>query len=467
MSQRIEQLLNAHKLEAEEIVESTSSKLVKEAFTTAWNNLNKGSINASASGETIMFNYEQINSVIKKWIYDLEICLDEESRKFNRIEDPTGEEEWENFILKTKINDFVLPEYESLKQKIEEIDTAFANASLAYRSPLQQALNDINLLYNEINDITGSFTGFENVSVYIHGIEDTGKSFFNTAVKASSHGDIIIHEYRNGDVEYYEVKRVNGENKEMKIDLDELESKDTNNRLHLVYETEYENEHRQKTSDDLAEKFIEMGLLNDETQIDMFAHSYGGRRSFQFAMDYPDNVRSITTIGTPYDENLLGGLANTFPKPAESLKKNSTEYSNYLDFNEENQRVDNQFQHSNAYTDMNSEAMVDDVEELKLANPETHEKLLEMEITAVAGRDHTTYTVKGYGGYDGTYKVYDTSDGAVSVKSQHGESLEAIIDNRFSYDVKGEGISKPAHSFEIISEDFIQLIRQVNTDNKE
>ncbi|MFD1067596.1 hypothetical protein [Oceanobacillus locisalsi] len=129
--------------------------------------------------------------------------------------------------------------------------------------------------------------------------------------------------------------------------------------------------------------------------------------------------------------------------------------------------MDDHTEHSNAYTDMNSEAMVEDVENLTLANPESHEKLLDMEITAVAGRDYTTGTVKRYGVDDETYKIHDTSDGVVSVESQHGESLEAVIDDRISYDVKGEGIAKPAHSFEIKNEDYIQLIQQVNTNNKE
>ena len=90
--------------------------------------------------------------------------------------------------------------------------------------------------------------------------------------------------------------------KETYEEIKGLEYFDTNGRLHIVYDTNEPNEHRQATSDDLAEKLNEMGLMNEETKIDMFGHSYGGRRSLQFAMDYPDHVRSITTIGTPYDK---------------------------------------------------------------------------------------------------------------------------------------------------------------------
>lgn len=209
-----------------------------------------------------------------------------------------------------------------------------------------------------------------------------------------------------------------------------------------------------------------MGLLNDETKIDMFAHSYGGRRSFQFAMDYPDHVRSITTIGTPYDKNWLGGIANTFPGVAKDISnKNSTEYSNYLDFNSKNQRNDDGVLHSNVYTDMKSEAMIEDIGHLKVANPEAYQKLEELEITAAAGRDYTEQFSGRLG--IGTSRKYNTHDGAVSVKSQHGVSLGKLIDNRPSYGVKGESINKPAHSKEIEDEKFMELIRQVNGKHEE
>ncbi|MEI3604356.1 alpha/beta fold hydrolase [Pseudogracilibacillus sp. SE30717A] len=461
----IDQILNIHKAQAEGIISSTSSKLVKKAFTTSWSQLNNGSIDASISSETILFNPDEIEVTIDKWIKDFEVCLEAEEAKFKRIEDPTFSDKMDIINLKTDIEQHVLYEYRDLKRKIGIIDTKFANVARAYRSPLQQALNDITMLYNDINNIDGDFTGFENVSVYVHGIEDTGKNFFESAVEAAYSGDIIVHEKRNGEVEYFVIKKVNGKNEPIKIRLEDVKIHNKDKRLHLVYETEYKNEHRQKTSDDLAEKLIYMGLLNDNTKIDMFAHSYGGRRSFQFAMDYPDHVRSITTIGTPYNKNFLGGTANTFPGIAKDFfNKNATEYSNYLDFNSKNQRNDDGILHSNVYTDMKSEAMIEDIEHLKIANPEAYQKLEEMEITAVAGRDTTTH--KYYNEFKGQveeFVVPDTHDGAVSVNSQHAESLGALINNRLSYDVKGESISKPAHSKEIKNTDFIELIRQINT----
>ncbi|MEI3614237.1 hypothetical protein [Pseudogracilibacillus sp. SO30301A] len=87
------------------------------------------------------------------------------------------------------------------------------------------------------------------------------------------------------------------------------------------------------------------------------------------------------------------------------------------------------------------------------------------QVTAAAGRDYTDQFFGRLG--IGTSRKYYTNDGAVSVKSQHAESLGDLIDNRPSYDVKGESINNPAHSNEITDEDFIELIRQVNTNQKE
>lgn len=251
------------------------------------------------------------------------------------------------------------------------------------------------------------------------------------------------------------------------IDLQKRkEYKNKVGRLHVIYETEYANEHRQKTSNDLSEKLIDMGLLNDDTMIDMFAHSYGGRRSLQFAMDYPEHVRSLTTIGTPYDKNMLGTVANTFPGIANELaNKNATEYSDYLDFNTDNQRNDDGVLHSNVYTDMKSEAMEEDINNLKIANPEAYQRINEMEITAAAGRDYSVEYSGGLGISEN--KKYDTHDGAVSIKSQHAESLGKLVDYRPSYEVTGNGISNPAHSHEIESEDFIDLISEVNSFQKD
>src|SRR5690606_34079832 len=208
-----------------------------------------------------------------------------------------------------------------------------------------------------------------------------GDDFLESSMKASNPGDVIVHEKRNGTVEYYLVLegRRGKEISRAFSSFDQLQAhkefKHGKGRLHFVYDTEYKNEHRQKTSDDLAEKLIDMGLLNEETKIDLFAHSYGGRRSLQFATDYPVNVRSITTIGTPYDKNFLGSAANTFTGIAGKMGKEPSEFSYYLDFNSKNQRKDDGITHSNVYTDMASEKMMDDIEQLKVANPHAYKEL--------------------------------------------------------------------------------------------
>src|SRR5699024_10508969 len=138
-----------------------------------------------------------------------------------------------------------------------------------------------------------------------------------------------------------------GEKYEDPIGISEIQG---DSRLHFVYDTEHKNEHRQETSDDLAEELTKMGLINEKTKIDLFAHSYGGRRSFQFAMDYPDSIRSITTIGTPYDTNFLGKGANWLGEKTRVPLVNPDEYSGYRDFNPESQRTDEGVTHSNVYT---------------------------------------------------------------------------------------------------------------------
>ena len=209
-------------MQAEDIVRSTSSKLVKKAFTSSWNNLNNGSLDASISSETIMFNSNEIKGIIDKWIHDFEVCKEAEEEKFKRIEEPTFSDKMDLINFQMDIDQHVLHEYKELKRKMEVIDTKFANAARAYRSPLQQALNDINLLYNDINNIDGDFTGFENVSVYVHGIEDTGKKFFESAVEVAGDGDIIVYEKRNGEVEYYKIEAIGGNNKYKEISLSDI-----------------------------------------------------------------------------------------------------------------------------------------------------------------------------------------------------------------------------------------------------
>lgn len=466
----IKDILDIHRKQAENIIKASGSYLVKEAFASTWKNFGHGTISASISKNKINFHPEEIKEIVRKWISDFEICLDVENNNFQRVEDPSFSERIRNININVDINN-IISEYKILLSKIDLVESDFANAARAYRSPLKQALNDIKLLYNSIKEIKGPFSDFKNVSVYIHGIESDGEDFFESAKKATQDGDVIVYEKRNGEIQYVLVNVVNGQKSLKTFHSRESLENDINfsyvGRLHYVYETEYKNEHRQKTSDDLAHRLIELGLLNDKTKIDMFGHSYGGRRSFQFAMDYPEHVRSITTIGTPYDKNMPGKFANMASKVNSNITKNfgfdPTEFSDYLDFNPENSRVDygekGKVKHSNVYTDMASEAMLEDLEHLKVANPEVYQMLEEMEITAIAGLDYTIQP----SGLLGTTKKYSSHDGAVSAKSQRAESLGNLVDHRLTIDVDGFGFIDPAHIKQIRDEDFVELIEEINT----
>ena len=452
--------------EANNIVRNSQSERLKTIFQETWYKVDHGSLTAYVHGERIEIDTSLVISVIDGWIRSLRTCQDEAVDKYYAIETPTSEDFSKKGRIEWDVHDLV-SFYEELKSKMDSLEMEFANAVRYYRSPLRQALTDMKILHNTMKNSKGDFSGFENVSVYIHGIESTGEDFLKSATKAANVGEIIVHEERNGDKEYYVVyynKKI-GENDREKVDsLADLKKKkryaSMKSRLHIVYDTEHKNEHRQETSDDLSEKLSKMGLMDAATSIDLFAHSYGGRRSFQFAIDYPDKVRSITTIGTPYDTDELAKKANKLPWAwmEKFLKKKPSEYSDYLDPNLENKRNDAGIDHSNAYTDMSTEALSDDIQSLQAANPEVYHKLDEMEITAIAG-----YRVF-YTGYEYDLRVHETtSDDVVSIDSQQGEVLGSIIDARLKYEVAGSGLLvNPGHNNETKDEDFIDLIRSVN-----
>lgn len=449
--------------EANNIVRNAQSERLKTIFQEVWYKVDHGSVSANVHGERLEFDASLVMDVINKWIRNLRICQESAINKYYAIENPTSEDFTRKGRIEWDVYDLIIY-YEELKSKVDSVEMEFANAVRYYRSPLRQSLTDMRIIYNSMKNVKGDFSGFENVSVYIHGIESTGDEFLESAMKAASAGDVIVYEDRDGNKEYYLVY-FNQESKDIDfLERDELTPSELDTykmgRLHIIYETEHENEHRQETSDDLAIKLTEMGLMGKSTLVDMFAHSYGGRRSFQFAIDYPDKVRSISTIGTPYDTNKLAKTANKLPWEwiGKLLKKEPSEYSNYLDFNLENKREDKGIDHSNAYTDLSTEPLHDDINSLRVANPEVYRKLDEMEITAVAGY---RLIFKGSSYNPGIRET--TSDDVVSIDSQQGNLLGSIIDIRLKYEVKGVGLLyKQGHNSETVAEDFIELIRNVN-----
>ena len=438
-----------------------SSRLL-EAFNKIWVSIENKELPNFVSKNVMDFNVADIKSEINDWIKDLKDCQENARRKFESMEDPTPEDiQKRNNITSDVV--LLISQYENLKNGLDQVEQDFSNVARTHRAPMREALTDISILYNSVNHVKGDFSDYKNVSVYVHGIEDSGKGFYESVQEAAKKGDLIVRIMDDGTKIYCYIDK-NGKKHETESyeEIKEVDKFNTNGRLHIVYDTDYMNEHRQATSDDLAEKLNEMGLMNDTTKIDMFGHSYGGRRSLQFAMDYPDHVRSITTIGTPYDKNLLATGANRARWLADNAAgRNTTDTSDYLDFNEENKNNDNGKDYSNAYTDMDSEAMTEDINHLKSANPEVYQKLQKMDITAAAGyRTEDTVSFSPYYTASGKHKI--NSDDIVSVESQHGDILGDLIDEKPEFEVEGSGVTNSGHIHEIRDSDFIDLIRKVN-----
>ncbi|OLG03520.1 hypothetical protein B4123_4242 [Bacillus paralicheniformis] len=439
-----------------------SSRLL-EAFNKIWISIENKELPNFVSKNVMNFNVADIKSEINDWIKDLKDCQENARRKFESMEDPSPEDiQKRNNITSDVV--LLISQYENLKNGLDQVEQDFSNVARTHRAPMREALTDISILYNSVNHVKGDFSDYKNVSVYVHGIEDSGNGFYESVKEAAQKGDLIIYVPNDGGKRVYRFIDKDGviyeEDSYEKIK--KVDTFNTNGRLHIVYDTEYMNEHRQATSDDLAEKLNEMGLMNDTTKIDMFGHSYGGRRSLQFAMDYPDHVRSITTIGTPYDKNLLAIGANRARWIADNAAGRDTmNTSDYLDFNEDNKNNDNGKDYSNAYTDMDSEAMTEDINHLKSANPEVYQKLQKMDITAAAGyRTEDTVSFSPYYTASGKHKI--NSDDIVSVESQHGDILGDLIDEKPEIEVKGFGVTKPGHIYEVEDSEFIDLIREVN-----
>src|SRR5690625_2369129 len=196
----LDAIIERHRIEAEDIILSSGSKRLGEIFQQNWVAISRNSIVVDSSSDILAIRPTVISSFISSWIREVELFRQQKEAELNSIEKPTPAERLEFQRLNTHINGRVIVTYEMIKRKINPLFEEFANATLAYISPLHQATNDMNQLYNEMNNIRGDFTGFGNVSVYIHGIEDTGKDFLESAIEAAEDGDIIVYEDRNGEI---------------------------------------------------------------------------------------------------------------------------------------------------------------------------------------------------------------------------------------------------------------------------
>ncbi|WP_457982927.1 alpha/beta fold hydrolase [Bacillus paralicheniformis] len=461
----ITNMIKSHERRANRMLQHAQSSRLLEAFNKIWVSIENKELPNFVSKNVMNFNVADIKSEINDWIKDLKDCQENARRKFESMEDPSPEDiQKRNNITSDVV--LLISQYENLKNGLDQVEQDFSNVARTHRAPMREALTDISILYNSVNHVKGDFSDYKNVSVYVHGIEDSGNGFNNSVEKAAQKGDVIVRIKKKGDKYDYEYTYIDKRGNRKTVDeykkLFRIDGFNTDGRLHIVYDTNEPNEHRQATSDDLAEKLNEMGLMNEEIKIDMFGHSYGGRRSLQFAMDYPDHVRSITTIGTPYDKNLLATGANRARWLADNAAGRDTmNTSDYLDFNKENKNNDNGKDYSNAYTDMDSEAMTEDINHLKSANPEVYQKLQKMDITAAAGyRTEDTVSFSPYYTASGKHKI--NSDDIVSVESQHGDILGDLIDKKPEIEVKGSGVTNPGHIYEVEDSEFVDLIQEVN-----
>lgn len=462
---KVQHVLDSHTSDAEMIASSTSSEKIAKAFTQAWEQLSPAYLDPQINRTKVTFSIDVLREKLKLWIKEFkDIHLDLESQ-VNKREVRTDHIGIDMMDRMNEIDSHILPVYKELLNHLDYIESDFSNASIAFKSPLQQALNDLNILYNDVNNEEGPLSDYEKVSVYTHGIEDNGDDFVDSAFIAADEGDIIVHEKRDGEHEYYAVRFENGKktlSEEPVGSKEKLEKEYANDisddgRLHFVYETDVTNEHRQQTSDQLADSLIDLGVMDadGDTEIDMFAHSYGGRRSLQFLMDYPDYVRSVTTVGTPYDTNALASQSLSMSYSEDHIPgkigKNPRQHNEYIDLDAKGVQTENFHKYDNAYTDMRDNKMADELDELQVANPEVYEKVGDAAYTAIAGTDPSS----------NKYYAYYYGDGAVSKPSQTANDIsDDIIDNRYEVQVEGNGIADPAHSYEVEDPEVREIFKE-------
>lgn len=455
---QLNRLLSQQRAEAEQTVSSTASFATYRAFAAAFQEIDGSTLSASTAEEQLSIDFASLTLLIDRWMNELNYLVDDIRLQLQMF-DPIPYEIIDRVsALRFKVEYKILPAYETLKAKLADIETDFSNIAIAYKSLVESSFNDMLIFNNNHNDIQGDFSAFNDVSVYIHGIEDTGEKFLSNIPEVANKGDIVIHEMRDGGTEYYLIIDNDG-TLELSDSMTEKEMKETSvyssgdGRVHMVYETEYQNEHRQKTSNDLGKSLIALGLMHGDKNIHLHSHSYGGRRSWQFALDYPEYVKSITTIGTPYEKNVLAsvgeGVANLTEAVPGAINRHPLEYNEHIEIDSLEGAVSGVKLNDNAYGDMRNTALDEVVTDVTMANPEIYDDLQEMYITAVTGRQSTVVGSLA-------------TDGAVSADSQSGNILSEYIDEQPVIKVFHVGL---AHSAETTHDDFKEIMREVNEVN--
>lgn len=451
---QLRRLLDQQKSEAEYYVSSTASEATYKAFAKAFYEMNGSLLSSSTSGDQISIDFPSIDSLIDRWINELYYFVDDIKLQLQMYDPITYEDINRVTALQQRVEYTIIQAYGQLKSHIQEIETDFSNVAIAYKSHIESAYNDMLIFYNNHKGIVGAFSKFSDISVYVHGIEDDGSDFFGNIPDVSQAGDIVIHETRDGGTKYYIV--VEGENGLELRERDETTIKNTteyasaDGRVHMIYETEIENEHRQKTSNDLAGTLIGLGLMQGEKNIRFHAHSYGGRRSLQFALDYPQFVQSITTIGTPYDTNQMANIGDKAANLTETgvgwMNKYPHQDGEYIEVASLGTVVSGVKLNDNAYGDMINTSMDEAVATVTSANPEIYDDLQGMYITAVTGRQSTII---------GSLPA----DGAVGAKSQSGAVISEFIDEQPVIKIFKFGAS---HSAQQTNEEFKAMMKEAN-----
>jgi len=454
---QLQNLLSRHKSEAETYVTSTASYVTYKAFSDAFYEINGSTINSTITNDYISIDFYRLIQLVNKWINELDYIVDDINTRLYRLEIDTVDDINPMVDVRNKIEYDIIRTYGTLKAKIEEIETNFSNISIAYKTIVESSYNDMLIFHNNYTGNKGDFSDFKDVSVYIHGIDDDGGKFLSTMPDVSSEGDIVIHEQRNDDTEYFIVVADKHGNLSLSESYNEKEIKNTTEyksglaRIHMVYETEFRNEHRQKTSNDLSKALIDLGLMYGDKNIKLHAHSYGGRRSWQFAVDYPEYVEAITTIGTPYETNKMAELGENIANIGEFipgiLNKYPLEDGNHIE-------IDTLTEHAgegialndNAYGDMINTSLDEVVEEVYSYNPEVYAQIEDIYATAVVGKQMNNPLVWN-------------ADFAVSTHSQSGEVMGNFIDEAHVVHIFNHFI---AHSAETTHDFFKNIMKNEN-----
>lgn len=457
---QLQQLLTQQKSEAETYVTSTSSFATYQAFSNAFYQINGSTLNSSTGGDSISIDFSSLTLLVDRWINELNYFVDDIKLQLQMFDPMTYDDVNRVTTLQMKVEYDIIQTYSELKTKITEIETDFSNVAIAYKTIVESSFNDMLIFNNNYHNNEGNFSAFNDVSVYLHGIEDDGEKFLSTMPEVAQAGDIVIHEQRDGSTAFFIVEQ----GKRGKLSLSESYSEkaiqrtpeydEANGRIHMVYETEFQNEHRQKTSNDLAKALIDLGLMQGDKDIRMHAHSYGGRRSWQFALDYPDYVEAITTIGTPYDTNDFAkfgeDVANITEVIPHAIGKHPLEDGNHVEVDSlVGAAGKGVMLNDNAYGDMVQTSLDEVVDEVRVNNPEVYEEFTNIYTTAVVGKQ--SYLT-------GTFD----SDGVVSADSQAGKVMGDLIDEEHAINIFRVGF---AHTAETDHRKFKPIMKEINKIN--